>query len=245
MAVVTLVGWRESTLNTLPSSAHWETVMFSLWTLLLPIVLLPSFLYARSSSGDSVLVVLDPNLSQDHFSIFFNNLKGRRYSSLSKARKFHKRDLLYSRAGISSHFPHNQRTHPVGVGGRHSNIFQCHPLCPRNQKLERFNFIMIIRTSNIFSFFRVSARYYSPILSCTSLGQHQPFARLVSQANASFVPRLRILFSTSTTWHSPRLALPKTRHTGHHHPYPNPAVGSNSCFDFGPHLVFRYSSGSR
>lgn len=37
---------------------------------------------ARSSSGNSVLVVLDPSLSKDKFSIFFKDLEGVYSSSL-------------------------------------------------------------------------------------------------------------------------------------------------------------------
>jgi len=47
--------------------------MISLWTLFLSVLTLS---LAKSSTGDSVLVILDPNLQKDNFSIFFNNLKG-------------------------------------------------------------------------------------------------------------------------------------------------------------------------
>ena len=50
--------------------------MFSLRSLLFSLLFLPSALYAKSSSADSVLVIMEPGLPRDNFSIFFNNLKG-------------------------------------------------------------------------------------------------------------------------------------------------------------------------
>ena len=43
--------------------------------LLLPVLALASLALARSSTGDSVLVVLDPSLKKDNFSIFFGDLE--------------------------------------------------------------------------------------------------------------------------------------------------------------------------
>lgn len=43
--------------------------------LLLPLVALAGFACARSSTGDSVLVLLDPSLKRDNFSIFFGDLE--------------------------------------------------------------------------------------------------------------------------------------------------------------------------
>lgn len=50
--------------------------MRSFLTLLLPLLGLAGLLEAKSSSGDSVLVVLEPNLPRDDFSIFFKDLEG-------------------------------------------------------------------------------------------------------------------------------------------------------------------------
>ena len=52
--------------------------MVSLWLLLFPLLFLPSALYARSSSADDILVIIEPNLPRTKFSIFFENLKGLR-----------------------------------------------------------------------------------------------------------------------------------------------------------------------
>ena len=43
--------------------------------LLLPVLALASFALARSSTGDSVLVLLDPSLKKENFSIFFGDLE--------------------------------------------------------------------------------------------------------------------------------------------------------------------------
>ncbi|KAI0657230.1 dolichyl-diphosphooligosaccharide-protein glycosyltransferase [Cubamyces menziesii] len=47
--------------------------------LLLPLVALAGFAFARSSTGDSVLVLLDPSLDRDNFSIFFGDLEKQGY----------------------------------------------------------------------------------------------------------------------------------------------------------------------
>ncbi|KAI0628746.1 Dolichyl-diphosphooligosaccharide-protein glycosyltransferase subunit [Trametes polyzona] len=47
--------------------------------LLLPLVALVGFTFARSSTGDSVLVLLDPSLKRDNFSIFFGDLEKQGY----------------------------------------------------------------------------------------------------------------------------------------------------------------------
>ncbi|KAL1947248.1 hypothetical protein VTO73DRAFT_14209 [Trametes versicolor] len=47
--------------------------------LLLPLVALAGFACARSSTGDSVLVLLDPSLKRDNFSIFFGDLEKQGY----------------------------------------------------------------------------------------------------------------------------------------------------------------------
>ncbi|CCM05772.1 uncharacterized protein FIBRA_08005 [Fibroporia radiculosa] len=53
--------------------------MLSLWPLLSSLVCLAAVTYAKSSTGDSVLVVLDQSLKRDNFSIFFNGLEERGY----------------------------------------------------------------------------------------------------------------------------------------------------------------------
>jgi oligosaccharyltransferase complex subunit beta len=50
--------------------------MFGLRTLLVSLLSLAAPLYAKSSTGDSVLVVLEPSLKRDDFSTFFSNLEG-------------------------------------------------------------------------------------------------------------------------------------------------------------------------
>ncbi|KAI8999107.1 Dolichyl-diphosphooligosaccharide-protein glycosyltransferase subunit [Trametes punicea] len=47
--------------------------------LLLPLVALGAFAFARSSTGDSVLVLLDPSLKKENFSIFFDDLEKQGY----------------------------------------------------------------------------------------------------------------------------------------------------------------------
>ena len=44
-------------------------------TLLLPLLALTSLALARSSTGDSVLILLDPSLKKENFSIFFGDLE--------------------------------------------------------------------------------------------------------------------------------------------------------------------------
>ena len=53
---------------------HGHTMRF-LCKLLLPFLALASLSWAKSSSGDSVLVILDPTLKKDNFSIFFGDLE--------------------------------------------------------------------------------------------------------------------------------------------------------------------------
>ena len=48
--------------------------MFSLRTLLILVAGLASYVYAKSSTGNSVLVVVEPK-HKDNFSIFFDGLK--------------------------------------------------------------------------------------------------------------------------------------------------------------------------
>ena len=51
--------------------------------LLLPVLALAGLALARSSSGDSVLVLLDPSLKREDFSVFFGDLESTYQSSLS------------------------------------------------------------------------------------------------------------------------------------------------------------------
>ena len=51
-------------------------------TLLFPLLALTSFALARSSTGDSVLVLLDSSLKKENFSIFFGDLEST-WSNLS------------------------------------------------------------------------------------------------------------------------------------------------------------------
>ncbi|KAI0081438.1 dolichyl-diphosphooligosaccharide-protein glycosyltransferase [Panus rudis PR-1116 ss-1] len=53
--------------------------MFSRWASLL-LLGLASFVSSRSSTGDSVLVILEPRLDKDNFSIFFNGLRDKGYN---------------------------------------------------------------------------------------------------------------------------------------------------------------------
>ncbi|KAJ8454128.1 hypothetical protein ONZ45_g19425 [Pleurotus djamor] len=48
---------------------------------------LAALAHARSSTGDSVLVVLEPSLEQDNFSVFFNGLRERGYELTFRAPK--------------------------------------------------------------------------------------------------------------------------------------------------------------
>lgn len=50
--------------------------MLSLWPLLLSLVCMVIGAHGKSSTGDSVLVVLDPSLKRENFSIFFKQLEG-------------------------------------------------------------------------------------------------------------------------------------------------------------------------
>ena len=43
--------------------------------LLLPVLALASLALARSSTGDSILVLLDPSLKKENFSVFFGDLE--------------------------------------------------------------------------------------------------------------------------------------------------------------------------
>lgn len=61
--------------------------MLSLWPLLAALVSLSISSYAKSSTGDSVLVVLDPSLQRDNFSIFFKGLEANGYDLTFRAPK--------------------------------------------------------------------------------------------------------------------------------------------------------------
>lgn len=53
-----------------------KTEMLLFRTLVFSILFLAGLLDAKSSVGDSVLIVLEPSLHKDKFSIFFNGLEG-------------------------------------------------------------------------------------------------------------------------------------------------------------------------
>ncbi|KZP32633.1 Dolichyl-diphosphooligosaccharide-protein glycosyltransferase subunit [Athelia psychrophila] len=61
--------------------------MLALWSLLLPLAGLAGLVHAKSSSGDSVLVVLEPGLPKEDFSVFFSNLKEQGYDLTFRAPK--------------------------------------------------------------------------------------------------------------------------------------------------------------
>jgi oligosaccharyltransferase complex subunit beta len=50
--------------------------MVAFWSLLLPLISLAGLINAKSSFGDSVLIVLEPNLQKEDYSIFFTSLTG-------------------------------------------------------------------------------------------------------------------------------------------------------------------------
>jgi oligosaccharyltransferase complex subunit beta len=50
-------------------------VALRLWALLAQLLALTALAIGRSSTGDSVLVVLDPSLKQEDYSLFFSGLK--------------------------------------------------------------------------------------------------------------------------------------------------------------------------
>ena len=50
--------------------------MVAFWSLLLPLVGLTGLANAKSSAGDSVLVVLEKSLPKEDYSIFFTSLTG-------------------------------------------------------------------------------------------------------------------------------------------------------------------------
>lgn len=52
-----------------------HSMLPSLGVIFLSLFSLYSAAWARSSSGNSVLVLLEPNLSRDNFTIFFDNLE--------------------------------------------------------------------------------------------------------------------------------------------------------------------------
>ncbi len=51
--------------------------------LLLTVLALASLALARSSTGDSVLILLDPSLKKEDFSVFFGDLESMCYCSLN------------------------------------------------------------------------------------------------------------------------------------------------------------------
>ncbi|KZT11101.1 dolichyl-diphosphooligosaccharide-protein glycosyltransferase [Laetiporus sulphureus 93-53] len=61
--------------------------MLSLWPLLLSLAYLAHSVLARSSTGDSVLVVLDPGLKRANFSTFFDGLEERGFELTFRAPK--------------------------------------------------------------------------------------------------------------------------------------------------------------
>ncbi|TFK46346.1 Dolichyl-diphosphooligosaccharide-protein glycosyltransferase [Heliocybe sulcata] len=61
--------------------------MFRIWRVLLLVLSLAILSYARSSTGSSVLVVLDPSLSKDNYSIFFKGLEEQGYELTFRAPK--------------------------------------------------------------------------------------------------------------------------------------------------------------
>jgi oligosaccharyltransferase complex subunit beta len=59
--------------------------MLSSWALILPFLGLASLVGAKSSAGNSVLVILEPNLKKDDFSIFFKDLEEQGYALTFRA----------------------------------------------------------------------------------------------------------------------------------------------------------------
>ncbi|KIM87409.1 hypothetical protein PILCRDRAFT_275831 [Piloderma croceum F 1598] len=61
--------------------------MVAFLSLLLPLISLAGLINAKSSSGDSVLIVLEPNLQKEDYSIFFTSLTERGYDLTFRAPK--------------------------------------------------------------------------------------------------------------------------------------------------------------
>ncbi|KAF7970193.1 hypothetical protein HWV62_24840 [Athelia sp. TMB] len=61
--------------------------MLAFWSILLPLAGFAGLVSAKSSSGDSVLVVLEPGLPKEDFSIFFSNLEEQGYDLTFRAPK--------------------------------------------------------------------------------------------------------------------------------------------------------------
>ena len=112
MQLLQIERWRASGPSRL---IHTPTcpIMVSLWSLLFPLLFLPSALYARSSSADDILVMIEPNLPRSKFSIFFENLKGSHPRSLATCPD----PSLSCSAGIQPHFSCYERDVAIDSGG--------------------------------------------------------------------------------------------------------------------------------
>ncbi|KAL6308693.1 dolichyl-diphosphooligosaccharide-protein glycosyltransferase [Sparassis latifolia] len=77
--------------------------MLSLWTLLVSIIGIAALAQGKSSTGDSILVVLEPSLKRDNFSIFFNGLEDRGYDLTFRAPKDVKPEVIEDDRAQFSH----------------------------------------------------------------------------------------------------------------------------------------------
>lgn len=75
--------------------------MFSTWALAL--LSLAISVCAKSSTGNSVLVVLEPSLDKDHFSIFFNGLTEKGYDLTFRSPKDVKHPVIEDDVAQYSH----------------------------------------------------------------------------------------------------------------------------------------------
>lgn len=109
---------------------HSLPIMVALWGLLAHLVALAALVTAKSSTGDSVLVVLEPSLKREDYSTFFGGLESMHVISYTRTgayrrvlRKRIQLDLPRAEGRVACHYP-----------GRYRVLLPRHPFRSRHQE---------------------------------------------------------------------------------------------------------------
>ena len=199
--------WPPPRLN-LPRCSHPHTLSTSFCTMfsfrrwsLLALFAFAASAFAKSSTGDSVLVVLDPTLDKANYSIFFDGLKKNGYELTFRAPK----DVapLVLQDGVAN-FAHVIVFAPDTKSEYASGPFVAVPRVP----------VVLTHVCN-----SVCLRHYPPVARRAAHEGHEPHpCALGEQADPADEPGTRVRADTPTTGYTADVALPGARYPTDCHP---------------------------
>lgn len=185
--------------------------MFSIRSLLLvSLAAIARLAAAKSSSGDSVLVILEPEVSKDDYSIFFAGLTSAcLYTFILTCilTKYQSVDIIWLSVRRKRLGPNCWTTvyQPLRTS-----------LCSHPTQNVRIHVYSINRYSWCN---RIREGYHTTSINRVAWRKHQLVDCPLTKTNPHFLPCIRIFAHSPTSQHTSYLSFPSSRWTGHTHPY--------------------------